>query len=104
MVFLIFTAWLILSQVMISLVQAFFAPAGNGILIGLTYGAQAGAHVIFLCIFRSLLPKRAGIKTAGTRDGVQMVLFSAITGIGLCLAHRILFYCFPRLRRVHWDK
>ena len=35
MVFLVFTAWLILSQVMISLVQAFFAPAGYGFLAGI---------------------------------------------------------------------
>ena len=47
MVFLVFTAWLILSQVMISLVQAFFAPAGYGFLAGITYAAQAGAQVVF---------------------------------------------------------
>ena len=40
MVFLVFTAWLILSQVMISLVQAFFASAGYGFLAGITYAAQ----------------------------------------------------------------
>ena len=48
MVFLVFTAWLILSQVMISLVQAFFASAGYGFLVGITYAAQAGAHVVFI--------------------------------------------------------
>ena len=56
MVFLVFTAWLILSQVMISLVQAFFASAGYGFLAGITYAAQAGAHVVFIWIFRSHLP------------------------------------------------
>ena len=67
MVFLVFTAWLILSQVMISLVQAFFAPAGYGFLAGITYAAQAGAHVVFIWIFRSHLrqeKKRQGSGTA----------------------------------------
>lgn len=104
MVFLVFTAWLILSQVMISLVQAFFAPAGYGFLAGITYAAQAGAHVVFIWIFRSHLPHAAGKKEAGLRNGLQMVLFSAMTGIGLCMAHRVLFLLIPRLHRVHWDK
>lgn len=95
MVFLVFTAWLILSQVMISLVQAFFAPAGYGFLAGITYAAQAGAHVVFIWIFRSHLPHAAGKKEAGLRNGLQMVLFSAMTGIGLCMAHRVLFFLFP---------
>ena len=99
MVFLVFTAWLILSQVMISLVQAFFASAGYEFLAGITYVAQAGAHVVFIWIFRSHLPHEAGL-----RNGLQMVLFSAMTGIGLCMAHRVLFSYFPRLHRVHWDK
>ena len=49
MVFLVFTAWLILSQVMISLVQAFFAPAGYGFLAGLTYagGGTRGFYMDF---------------------------------------------------------
>ena len=44
MVFLVFTAWLILSQVMISLVQAFFA-SGRVRIPGRDsrYAAQAGA-------------------------------------------------------------
>ena len=97
MVFLVFTAWLILSQVMISLVQAFFASAGYGFLAGITYAAQAGAHVVFIWIFRSHLPHAAGKKEAGLRNGLQMVLFSAMTGIGLCMAHRVLFFLFPQI-------
>ena len=97
MVFLMFTAWLILSQVMISLVQAFFASAGYGFLAGITYAAQAGAHVVFIWIFRSHLPHAAGKKEAGLRNGLQMVLFSAMTGIGLCMAHRVLFFLFPQI-------
>lgn len=97
MVFLIFTLWLILSQVMISLVQAFFASAGYGFMAGLTYAAQAGANVIFIWMFRSRLPHGGRKKEAGSRDGLQMVLFSAMTGIGLCMVHRILFLLFPQI-------
>ena len=68
MVFLVFTAWLILSQVMISLVQAFFAPAGYGFLAGITYAAQAGAHVVFIWIFRSHLPHAAGKKRGRAQE------------------------------------
>ena len=74
MVFLVFTAWLILSQVMISLVQAFFAPAGYGFLAGLTYAAQAGAHVVFIWISVPTCPCGRK-KEAGLRNGLQMVLF-----------------------------
>ena len=96
-VFLVFTTWLILSQVMLSLVQAFFAPTGYGFRAGLTYAAQAGAQVIFIWIFRSHLPHAAGKKEVGLRDGLQMVLFSTMTGIGLCMVHRVLFFLFPQI-------
>ena len=67
------------------------------LLSGITYAAQAGAHVIFIWIFRSHLPHAAGKKEAGLRNGLQMVLFSAMTGIGLCMAHRVLFFLFPQI-------
>ena len=98
MVFLVFTAWLILSQVMISLVQAFFASAGYGFLAGITYAAQAGAITWFLYGFSvPTCPMRQEKKEAGLRNGLQMVLFSAMTGIGLCMAHRALFSLFPQI-------
>ena len=75
MVFLMFTAWLILSQVMISLVQAFFASAGYGFLAGITYAAQAGAHVVFIWIFRSHLPHAAGKKRQGSRTACRWSCF-----------------------------
>lgn len=34
-------------------------------MAGLTYAAQTGAHVIFICIFRSHLPHAARKKEAG---------------------------------------
>lgn len=36
-------------------------------------------------------------KEAGLRNGLQMVLFSAMTGIGLCMVHRVLFFLFPQI-------
>ena len=54
-------------------------------------------HVVFIWIFRSHLPHAAGKKEAGLRNGLQMVLFSAMTGIGLCMAHRVLFFLFPQI-------
>lgn len=75
--------------------SGFFA-SGYGFLAGITYAAQASTRG-FIWIFRSTCPMRQE-KEAGLRNGLQMVLFSAMTGIGLCMAHRALFL-FPRLHK-----
>ena len=75
MVFLVFTAWLILSQVMISLVQAFFASAGYGFLAGITYAAQAGAHVVLYGFSVPTCPMRQEKKRQGSGTACRWSCF-----------------------------